>query len=71
VDKTLSFIEASQLQDSIERIDYILYLIGYFAYHKNLDSEKELELVEWVRNTDFGNMGNTARRDEFTKLLNL
>ncbi len=71
LDKTLSFVEANQLQESIERIDYILYLTGYFAYHKNMDSEKELELVEWVRNTDFGNMGNTARRDEFTKLLKL
>ena len=71
LDKTLLFIETNQLQENIERIDYILYLIGYFVYHKNLDVQKELELVKWVKSIEFGNMSNTRRREEFTQLLNL
>lgn len=71
LDRALEFIEINELQDRIERIDYILYLIGYFVYHQDLDSENGLELAEWVRNIDFGNMSNTMRREEFTKLIKL
>lgn len=70
LDKALLFIESNQLEQNIERIDYILYLAGYFVYHKSLYAQKELELVEWVKNTSFGNRSN-KRREAFIKLLNL
>jgi len=71
LDKALLFIESNQLEENIERIDYILYLTGFFVYHKKLDTTKELDLVKWVKNISFGNMSNTRRREEFVKLLNL
>lgn len=71
LDKALTFIDSNELQDFIGRIDYILYLTGYFAYNKSLDSEKELTLVEWVKNVDFVNMSNTIRREEFTRVINI
>lgn len=70
LDRALAFIYSNEMQDIIERIDYILYLTGYFAYHKELDSEKERKLVDWVRNVDFANMSNTIRREEFSKIIN-
>ncbi|BDR84431.1 GmrSD restriction endonuclease domain-containing protein [Clostridium tetani] len=71
LDRALVFIDSNELQDIITRIDYILYLTGYFTYNKNLSSEKEVKLVEWVRNVDFVNMSNTIRREEFSKIINI
>ncbi|MGG7179262.1 DUF262 domain-containing protein [Clostridium paraputrificum] len=71
LDKALVFIESNELQDSIQRIDYILYLTGYFAYNKHLYSDNTIKLVEWIKNVDFVNMSNTVRRDEFSKVIKL
>lgn len=71
LNRTLEFIELNKLQHRIKRIDYILYLVGYFSYNMHLDSEREKKLVDWICDVDFVNMSNTMRREEFTKLINL
>lgn len=71
LDKALEFIDLNVLQDYIERIDYILYLTGYFTYNQNPSSSSELELIEWVKSVDFVNMSNKLRRDEFTAIINI
>ncbi|CAJ1611443.1 GmrSD restriction endonuclease domain-containing protein [Clostridium perfringens] len=71
LDRALNFIDANELIYIIDRIDYILYLTGYFAYNKNLDIKKERSLVEWVKDVDFVNMSNTMRREEFSKIISI
>lgn len=71
LDKALEFIELNNLEEYITRIDYILYLTGYFAFNKNIDEENKGELVHWAKNVNFINMVNTARREEFSKLIKL
>ncbi|EHA1004291.1 DUF262 domain-containing protein [Clostridium perfringens] len=71
LDRALNFIDANKLIYIIDRIDYILYLTGYFAYNKNLDIKKERSLVEWVKDVDFVNMSNTMRREEFSKIISI
>ena len=71
--KALEFIEGNALRNEITRMDYILYLSGYFAFNKNayMDAEKINNLVWWVKKTDFTNASNGKRRDEFNKLLQI
>lgn len=71
LDRVLNFIDVNNLEDYIERIDYILYLLGYFAYNQSVTAESELKLIEWVKNIEFGNKSNKARRDEFARLIEL
>lgn len=71
--KALEFIEGNGIRNYINRMDYILYLSGYFAFNKNsyTDIEKIQSLVEWVKKTNFTNASNGARREEFNKLLKI
>jgi len=70
----LEFIESNSLVKKITRMDYVSYLIGFFAYsdYKEIDDMPEkikLELVDWVNNVDFSNQSNTSRRHIYTQLL--
>jgi len=69
----LEFIDKNQLNKYITRMDYILYLSGYFAFMKEevLDSGKADKLIEWVKATDFTNYSNGKRRDVFNELLKI
>lgn len=71
--KALEVIEGNSLRSEVDRMDYILYLSGYFAFNRNsyVDSEKIKKLVAWVKNTNFTNASNGKRRDEFNKLLGI
>jgi hypothetical protein len=71
LDKALEFIESNNLEEYISRIDYILYLIGYFSFNETIDGNNNKALIQWVKNVNFVNMVNTARRDEFSQVINL
>ncbi|MGF2773177.1 GmrSD restriction endonuclease domain-containing protein [Bacillus cereus] len=73
LEQALIFIENNDLRDYISRMDYILYLTGFFAYQdsEELTEELELGLVEWVKNVNFTNQSNSSRREIFTQLLEL
>lgn len=69
LEKALKFISSNNLDSFINRIDYILYLTGYFTYNCDIDSDKESILIEWVKHIDFVNLSNTERREAFTNLI--
>ena len=73
LEQALIFIDDHDLKDYISRMDYILYLTGFFAYQNSakLTEELELELVEWVKKVKFTNQSNSSRREMFTQLLEL
>lgn len=73
LEAALEFINNNELQDYIYRMDYILYLTGFFAYQKNkqLESQKARKLVQWVETVDFTNQTNSSRRELFSNLLEL
>ena len=71
---TLEFLETNSLLDGVQRVDYILYLLGFFAYseYKELEDmpvNKIQELINWVEDVNFKNQSNTSRRKIFTELL--
>lgn len=71
LEKALNFIDENGLRDNITRIDYVLYLTGYFAYNNDLDLNKTTKLINWVRNTNFVNQSNSERRNIFTELIKI
>lgn len=73
LEQALIFIDDHDLKDYISRMDYILYLTGFFAYQNSaeLTEELEFELVEWVKEVKFTNQSNSSRREMFTQLLEL
>ncbi|SDS14577.1 Protein of unknown function DUF262 [Paenibacillaceae bacterium GAS479] len=74
LETTLNFLSEYDLLDKLDRIDFVLYLVGYFAYNSG-NPEKSISdldsLVNWVNNTDFTNQSNSIRRKIFTDLLAL
>jgi hypothetical protein len=71
LEKALNFIYEKDLSDDTTRIDYILYLTGYFIYNNAPSQEQEQQLVEWFKNVSFSNKSNSKRRKEFTELIRL
>jgi hypothetical protein len=73
LEKALEFIINNELQKYISRMDYILYLTGFFAYQKNeqLENQKAEKLIEWVKTVNFTNQTNSDRREIFSNLLEL
>lgn len=71
--KALEFIEGNSIRKEITRMDYILYLSGYFAFNRcsYIDVDKINNLKIWVKKTDFTNASNGKRREEFNNLLNI
>lgn len=72
-EKSLEFIEKNDLKKYITRMDYILYLSGYFAFKKSLhlDDNVEKKLIEWVQDTNFTNASNGKRREIFSNMLEI
>lgn len=71
---SLEFLDEQNLFDKINRIDYILYLIGFFVYspYTTLNSVPEqvkAELNSWVCTVKFNNQSNSARRSIYNELL--
>lgn len=72
---TLEFLDKQHLLEDIKRIDYILYLIGFFDYSsyksiEDIPNKTTEELTEWVNSTNFNNQSNSSRRGIFNDLLN-
>lgn len=65
----LNFLEEYKLIEKINRIDYILYLIGFLAFNQNHIPDHK-NIVKWVEDTDFSNLDNGKRREVFKKLIN-
>lgn len=69
-ENVLGFIEANSLKKP-DRIDYINYMIGYFAFNGLDISETQKQyLISWYNNVDFTNKTNSERRELYTKLIN-
>lgn len=58
------------MEEFVDRMDYILYLVGYFIFNDNLDIKTEENLVMWIETIDFSNKSNGERRNIFDKLIN-
>lgn len=73
LEKALEFVVDNELKDITDRMDYILYLSGFFAYYGNqpLDNAVESKLIDWVETVDFTNQSNSDRRRLFSELLKL
>ena len=69
-ENVLDFIEANSLKKP-DRIYYINYMIGYFAFNGLDISETQKQyLISWYNNVDFTNKTNSERRELYTKLIN-
>ncbi|WP_436669633.1 GmrSD restriction endonuclease domain-containing protein [Lactiplantibacillus plantarum] len=72
LEKALSLIYNNNLGYKINKIDYVLYLTGYFVFHDGeLTSENEVNLIDWISNVKLINKTNKERRDEYTNLLSV
>lgn len=71
LDKALEFLSNNELLHKITRMDYILYLTGYFAFHKDeiVTDEITLKLTNWLNDVDFTNKSNGKRREIFNELI--
>lgn len=71
--ESLDFISDHELNNYIDRMDYILYLTGYFAFYSgsSQNTEKTENLLNWIQNVDFSNKSNGTRRTMFQDLLSL
>lgn len=67
----LKFIDSHDLEDYISRMDYLLYITGYFTFKSQKEvTEDEIKiLVSWVKTVDFSNKSNGQRRSIFSKLI--
>lgn len=64
----LDFLREYKLINTIDRIDYVLYLIGYLAFHGNKINNPQL-IIDWVKIIDFSNLDNGIRRHIFDDLI--
>lgn len=69
LEAALDFLSAYDLHEHVDRMDYILYLTGYYAFHQDPSLTEIESLIQWVRNVDFGNQSNGARREIFNQLI--
>lgn len=69
LDRSLLFLQSNDLEEFIDRMDYILYLVGYFIFNDVLEPEIEKKLITWVETIDFNNKSNGERRNIFDKLI--
>lgn len=69
-DKVLDFIKDNSLKKP-ERIDYVNYMIGYFAFNGfELSDIQKQYLISWYNGVDFTNKTNSERRELYSKLIN-
>ena len=67
----LKFIDAHDLENYISRMDYLLYITGYFTFKSKKEvTEDEIKtLISWVKTVDFSNKSNGQRRNIFSELI--
>ncbi|MBF7122506.1 GmrSD restriction endonuclease domain-containing protein [Pediococcus pentosaceus] len=70
LEKALKLVYDNNLVDYVNKIDYVLYLTGYFVFKEDvLSANVENELIEWIKNVDFVNKTNKERRELYSELL--
>lgn len=69
LNKALNFLSERNLEDFVTRMDYILYLTGYFAFNTTLNDTDEQNLIDWVKEVNFVNKSNGVRRIIFDNLI--
>lgn len=70
LEKSLIFITENNLNGYVSRMDFILYLAGYFCFNPNsLENDKNY-LVNWMKNVNFTNESNGNRRKIYDDLIN-
>lgn len=71
LEEALEFLADNDLIDKVSRMDYILYLTGYFVFNKSkkLDEESTAKLIRWVNEVNFTNKSNGKRREIFNELI--
>ena len=72
LESSLEFLEKYSLSEFVTRMDYILYLTGFYSYNSSpLTHSEESNLKNWIETVDFVNKSNSERRKIFTELLSL
>lgn len=72
LDHALQLIQNNNLAKYLVRIDYVLYLTGYFVFHDYPPEQKvSQDLVNWVKTTIFKNKSNEDRKLIYNKLLEI
>lgn len=66
----LTFLSDWNLENHVDRMDYILYLTGYFVFNEDIDDVNMENLINWIENVSFVNQSNGARREIFENLIN-
>ncbi|MCE4986431.1 GmrSD restriction endonuclease domain-containing protein [Staphylococcus arlettae] len=69
LENALEFLEQNSLEDKVTRMDYILYLAGYFVFNTDSTEENLGNLKAWVNKVSFGNKSNGERRKIFDNLI--
>lgn len=68
--KALEFIDSENLEEYVDRMDYILYLAGYCMFHSDNDIRtKKDNIIKWFTTVEFTNKSNGDRRKIFESLL--
>lgn len=65
--KSLEFINNNNLNKQIDKMQYVMFLTGYFTFN---NSSNDNHLIEWVKNANFSNKSNGERRDMYSSLIN-
>lgn len=72
LERALNLIYDNGLSDFVNKIDYVLYLTGYFIFHDYKESsEEKAALINWIKTVDFTNKTNQKRRELYTELLGI
>lgn len=70
--KALEFIDSEDLEEYVDRMDYILYLAGYCMFHSDDDIQtKRDSVIKWFKTVEFTNKSNGDRRKIFDTLLGI
>lgn len=70
LNRAIDFLEDNSLGIP-SRIDFITYLVGYFIFLENeeLSQLQVSNLLNWYKNIEFDNLGNSQRRKIFDDLI--
>lgn len=65
--KALDFITNNNLKEYANKMQYVMYLTGYYILANGI---QENNLVDWVKDTKFENLSNGQRREVYMNLIN-
>lgn len=70
--EALDLIYDNGLTSYITKVNYVMYLTGYFVFHTTPISESSKEkLIDWIKSVNFKNKKNSERRQIYSNLLKL